>query len=111
MTIRAEPAPPRERRAEVGDAAYRISYWRQRSFSDSGQYADRPANLEQADMAWESEEWLVTGSNVFEVLAWADEGADGWQVTEICAVVPDAHGKAVGLVRLHGYDPTADEGC
>jgi hypothetical protein len=48
---------------------------------------------------------------MFEVMAWADEGADGWQVTEICAVVPDSYGTAVGLVRLHGYDPTADEGC
>jgi hypothetical protein len=101
-------AESRDRTLEVADASYRISYWRQRPVED---YPDRPANLEQGDMAWESEEWLVAGANVFEVLAWADEGSDGWQVIEICAVVPDAHGNAVGLVRLQGYDPTADEGC
>ncbi len=108
MTLSAELAEPRDREQEVAEASYRISYWRQRAVED---YADRPANLEQGDMAWEREEWLLSGANVFEVLAWADEGADGWQVTEICAVVPDVYGKAVGLVRLQGYDPTADEGC
>ena len=108
MTLDARPAEPRRSGQEVAEAAYRISYWRQRPVED---YADRPGNLEQGDMAWESEEWLISGANVFEVLAWADEGADGWQVTEICAIVPDTYGKAVGLVRLHGYDPTADEGC
>jgi hypothetical protein len=108
MTIKASPAPPRGRDAEVADATYRVSYWRQRLAED---FADRPANLEQGDMAWDSEEWLVSEGNIFEVMAWADEGADGWQVTEICVVVPDSYGKAVGLVRLHGYDPTADEGC
>jgi hypothetical protein len=108
MTLDARQAEPRERGQEVPEAAYRISYWRQRPVED---FADRPANLEQADMAWESEEWLISGANVFEVLAWADEGADGWQVTEICAVVPDSLGKPVGLLRLQGYDPTADEGC
>lgn len=93
---------------ETGEATYRISYWRQASVDD---YADTPGNLEQMDLAWESEEWTLTGANIFEVMAWADEGSDGWQVTEICAVVPDAYGKAVGLIRLQGYDPTADEGC
>jgi hypothetical protein len=108
MTLNARPADARSRGEEVAEATYRISYWRQVQVSD---YADRPANLEQRDLAWESEEWLVSGGNVFEVLAWADEGSDGWQVTEICVIVPDTHGKAVGLVRLQGYDPTADEGC
>ncbi len=104
--MKATPAGPRQ--GDVGDATYRVSYWRQRHVDD---YADRPANLEQIDMAWESEEWLLSGGNVFEALTWADEGADGWQVTEVCVVVPDTFGKAVGLVRLQGYDPTADEGC
>lgn len=107
MAVNAQVAEPRDRR-EVAEASYRISYWRQRQVSD---FADAPANLEQVDMAWESEEWLVSGANVFEVLAWADEGSDGWQVTEICAIVPDIYGKSVGLVRLQGYDPTVDEGC
>jgi hypothetical protein len=108
VTLHAEPAPPRAARVAVPEATYRVSYWRQSAVSD---FAERPANLEQVDMAWESEEWLVSGGSAFEVLAWADDGADGWQVTEVCAVVPDAYGKAVGLVRLLGYDPTADEGC
>ena len=104
--MKATPAGPRQ--GDVGDATYRVSYWRQRPVDD---YADRPANLEQVDMAWECEEWLLSGGNVFEALTWADEGADGWQVTEVCVVVPGTFGKAVGLVRLQGYDPTADEGC
>jgi hypothetical protein len=104
--VRATPAGAR--RGDVGEATYRVSYWRQREVAD---YADRPANLEQGDMAWESEEWLLSDATVFEVLTWADEGADGWQVTEVCVVVPDSYGQAVGLVRIQGYDPTADEGC
>ncbi|MDX6228412.1 MAG: hypothetical protein QOI76_1802, partial [Frankiales bacterium] len=58
MTVNARPAEPRDHGREVAEATYRISYWRQRPVSD---YADRPANLEQGDMAWESEEWLVSG--------------------------------------------------
>ena len=104
--MKATPAEVRP--AAVADATYRISYWRQRPVTD---FADAPANLEQIDMAWESEEWTVTDATVFEVLAWADEGGDGWQVVEVCAIVPDRYGRPVGLVRLQGYDPTADEGC
>jgi hypothetical protein len=108
VTLHADPALPRPARQPVPEATYRVSYWRQRMTEE---YADRPANLEQGDMAWDSEEWTLSGGTVFEVLAWADEGADGWQVTEVCVVVPDPYGKPVGLVRLQGYDPTADEGC
>jgi hypothetical protein len=104
--MKATPAGPRV--GEVADATYRVSYWRQRGTED---YFDRPANLEQIDMAWESEEWQLSGGTIFEALTWADDGADGWQVVEVCVEVPDALGKAVGLVRLQGYDPTADEGC
>lgn len=104
--MKAVPAGPRT--GEVADATYRVSYWRQRQVED---FADRPANLEQVDMAWEREEWELSGGSVFEALTWADDGSDGWQVTEVCVVVADSNGKEVGLVRLHGYDPTADEGC
>jgi hypothetical protein len=82
--MRAAHVDPRDQRWEDDSPAYRVYFWT----GDSS-----------------CEEWQLTGADVDEVLAWADEHADG-RTMSIWVVRSDADG--VGLIRLAGVDPTAD---
>lgn len=87
--------------SEIGAAwatearAYHVYFWTQMSDPDPPAVA-----------LWRSDVKRVSGvSDVIEVLAWAEEHAEGRTVT-IWLEVPA--GGRFGLIQIHGIDPTVD---
>jgi hypothetical protein len=91
--MRVDRIDPRSARWEIDQPSYLINFW-QRS---SG----------RRDTGWASDEWRLSDADVHEVLAWADEHADGRRFSLWIEFVLDGE---PGLVRLGGWEPSrADE--
>jgi hypothetical protein len=90
--MRVDPIDPRTARWEINQPSYRIYFWQRSS--------DHP------DGGWASDEWRLSDAGVHEVLAWADEHADGRRVSSWIEIVLDGE---PGLVRLSGWEPTRGE--
>jgi hypothetical protein len=88
----AQPVDPRDQRWEVPEPIYRVCFW------------DCPAP-ERADSMWTSDEWQLEGSDIDEVLAWAQAKAEGRRFV-VYAEVTGGQPSGLGLVRLLGTDPT-----
>jgi hypothetical protein len=81
---------PRDEQWAKDHPSYRVYFWRK--------IAPGP------DGAWGSDEWQIEdAADVHEVIAWAEEHAEG-RTYVLYAVVDDPDGP--GLVRLAGTDPT-----
>lgn len=74
---------PRDQSWEIDEPRYRVYFW-------AG--------------ATESTEYELTGGDVTEVLAWA-EACRGGRTYVAYACMPQVDG--LGLIRLHGVDPSA----
>lgn len=64
-------------------------------------YVDVPAE----SMSYESEEWELTGGDVQDALAWAEEHAGQDRTWILHVASPSSDGP--GLIRLAGIDPNA----
>lgn len=81
MTVAAEGVDPRDVSWEVEDPAYRVYFHGRAGHAD---------------------EWRVTGArSVNEVVAWANERADGRSYV----LYVEVKTAETGLVRLDGFDP------
>ena len=81
MPIDARSVDPRDQEWEVDDPAYRVYFW-------AG-----PTS---------SQEWELTGGDVPDALAWAEQNAAG-RTFVVYAVAPGPG--SLGLIRLLGTDP------
>jgi hypothetical protein len=67
--------------------------------------ADQLPDTPPEKVGYKQDAYLLTGAaDVTEVMAWADENANG-RIVVIYAVVPD-YGNGRGLIHLIGSDPT-----
>jgi len=90
--MHAQPVDPRDIEWEVDRPAYRVYFWQQ---IDGLQ-----------DAGWASEEWQLDGSDVHEVLAWAEKDqAHRAYTLYVCCT---REGRP-GLIRLCGTDPTTGD--
>jgi hypothetical protein len=90
--VDVQPVDPRDTTWEEHEPAYRVHFWR-----------TEPQPIGFRD-GFTSEEFEVTGSDVQEVIAWADAIAGSDRTYTLYALVrsPD---RELGLVRLAGVDP------
>ena len=86
------PVDPRDTTWEEHEPAYRVYFWRAEL---------QPIGLRQGFV---SEEFEVTGSDVQEVIAWAEATAGADRTYTLYALVRSLEGE-LGLVRLAGVDP------
>lgn len=91
--MRAEPIDPPDTRWESDQAAYRVYFWRRQSH--------RPL------AGWASEEWRLTEVDVADVLAWANQRAQGRRIT--IWVEHDSGQRGLGMIRLLGWEPTRSD--
>ena len=82
--MHVEPLDPRDVSWELDRPAYRVVFWS--PFAGGG---------------WSSDTFEITGADVADVIAWAEERGDRY-VLYVCTDNDD--GK--GLLRLAGTDPT-----
>jgi hypothetical protein len=83
----------------VPSPAYQVDFWTHLS--------DRSADMPAEKVGHKQDAYLLTGAaDIREVMAWAEENANG-RIVVVYAVIPDqARGR--GLVHLSGTDPTRD---
>lgn len=93
MTVDAEHVDPRDTRWEVDESAYRVSFWRRAS--------------ENREAGWTSEQWRLSGADAPDVLAWAQERAQGRLITIWVEYVSSNNG--LGVIRLQGWEPNRDD--
>lgn len=99
MQIR--PIDPRTARWEVHHPAYRVYFWKR---------GDAPQGIPSEHLGHRASEYEVNDvSNVGEVLAWADGEATSEQTYTVYVVV-DSRSDGLGVVRIHGTDPTRPSG-
>jgi hypothetical protein len=91
MPLVAREVDPRDISWELDAPVFRVYLWR------------RPT----PDHAWQCWEWELSGGDVEEVLAWADDPPAPCDVAEVWVVVPDGavRGQGKGMIRLRGYNP------
>jgi hypothetical protein len=90
--VDVRPADPRDTTWEVDEPGYRVYFWRP---------VPQPIGLPRG---FASEEFEVTGSDVQEVIAWAEATAGSDRIYTLYALVRCPEGE-IGLVRLAGADP------
>jgi hypothetical protein len=86
MKVHARPVDPRDTRWEVSTPSYRVYFWERQGVG-----------------GYRSDEFELDGSDVDEVLRWANERAGGRTFVVYAALT---RGGEPGLVRLAGIDPT-----
>lgn len=97
--MRVRPIDPRDESWGVDDPVYRVYFWSRPPGSP-----DVPAD----SMMWVSDEYEISGApDVGAVLAWARATVGPDRLFTMYAVVKNREG--VGLLRLAGVDPTANE--
>lgn len=64
-----------------------------------------PADVPSESVGYESEEWELTGGEVQDALAWAQEHAGQDRTWILHLASPSSEG--LGLIRLAGVDPNA----
>lgn len=105
MALFAQPVDPRDVVWAVDRPTFRVYPWRQARLEDvSAEH--QPAGLRHSELGWQCSEWELTGGDVEEALAWAEEHLAGWDVADMYVVVPDrGDGRGKGLVRIRGHNP------
>jgi hypothetical protein len=93
--VNVRSVDPRDQTSELDDPAYRVYFW-------SGERS--------SGVMMTSDEYEITGSDVHEVIRWADDHASG-RTYSLWACVPEQteEGLGLNLVRLAGWDPTASD--
>jgi hypothetical protein len=86
------PVDPRDTTWEEHEPAFRVYFWKAKP---------QPIGLRPG---FASEEFEVTGSDVREVIAWADATAGSDRTYTLYALVRSLEGE-LGLIRLAGVDP------
>ena len=86
------PVDPRDTTWEDHEPVYRVYFWKAEP---------QPLGLRPG---FASEEFELTGSNVQEVLAWADATVGSDRTYTLYALVRSLEGE-LGLIRLAGVDP------
>jgi hypothetical protein len=90
--MHATHVDPRSTGREIDQPAYRVYFWRPTS------------NDPRA--GWASDEWRLTEADVHEVLAWAEEQANGRRITSWVEIPGDGEPR---LIRLSGWEPTRSD--